>query len=44
MTEKNNSVKSHQGKEYYSGHLYDEQNFLQFRLANTFLSHVSLAD
>ncbi|MBN1363617.1 MAG: 1-acyl-sn-glycerol-3-phosphate acyltransferase [Syntrophaceae bacterium] len=44
MIEKSNSVKSYQGKEYYSGHLYDEQNFLQFRLAKTFLSHVSLAD
>jgi glycerol-3-phosphate O-acyltransferase len=33
-----------QEQQYYSGHLYDEQNFLQFRLAKTFLSHVSLAD
>lgn len=44
MNENNHSAKSHQGEEYYSGHLYDEQNFLQFRLAKTFLSRVSLAD
>ncbi len=33
-----------QPEEYYSGHLYDEQNFLQFRLAKTFLSSVSITD
>jgi len=44
MNEDNNLEKSNQKKEYYSGHLYDEQNFLQFRLAKTFLSHVSLGD
>ncbi|MFA5322785.1 MAG: 1-acyl-sn-glycerol-3-phosphate acyltransferase [Smithella sp.] len=44
MKENNNSAKSHQGKEYYSGRLYDKQNFLQFRLAKTFLSRVSLAE
>jgi glycerol-3-phosphate O-acyltransferase len=42
--EKMNSAKSDKDKEYYSGRLYDEQNFLQFRLAKTFLSHVSIAD
>ena len=41
---KNEFRKPNQDKEYYSGHLYDEQNFLQFRLAKTFLSHVSIAD
>ena len=34
----------HPNKEYYAGHLYDEQNYLQFRLAKTFLSRVSIAD
>ena len=38
------SEKSNQIEEYYSGHLYDEQNFLQFRLVKTFLSRVSIAD
>lgn len=33
-----------QVEEYYSGHLYDEQNFLQFRLAKTFLSSVTISD
>jgi len=33
-----------QEKEYYSGNLYDNQNFLQFRLVKTFLSRVSIAD
>lgn len=44
MDENNNSKKIQQSKEYYSGRLYDEQNFLQFRLAKTFLSQVSMAD
>src|SRR5664280_691052 len=44
MKEKMNSVKLNQDKEYYSGRLYDEQNFLQLRLAKTFLSRVSIAD
>jgi len=39
-----NSVKPDQNKEYYSGNIYDEQNFLQFRLLKTFLSQVSIAD
>jgi len=30
--------------QYYSGHLYEEQNFLQMRLIKPFLSSVSLAD
>ncbi len=33
-----------QNKEYYSGRLYDEQDFLRFQLAKTFLSRVSIAD
>ena len=33
-----------QDEEYYSGCLYDEQNFLRFRLAKIFLSRVSIAD
>ncbi len=44
MNENNDSAKFQLEKEYYSGHLYDEQNFLQFRLAKTFLSRVSMAD
>jgi glycerol-3-phosphate O-acyltransferase len=44
MKEKMNSVKLNQDKEYYSGRLYDEQNFSQFQLAKTFLSRVSIAD
>jgi glycerol-3-phosphate O-acyltransferase len=44
MKEKMNSAKPDQDKEYYSGRLYDEQKFLQFRLAKTFLSRVSIAD
>jgi glycerol-3-phosphate O-acyltransferase len=44
MKENIDSAKSHLSKAYYSGHLYDEQNFLQFRLAKTFLSRVSIAD
>ncbi len=39
-----NSAKPNQDEEYYSGRLYDEQNFLQLRLIKTFLSHVSIAD
>ena len=44
MKEKMNSDKPNQDKEYYSGRLYDEQNFSQFQLAKTFLSRVSIAD
>ncbi|MCX5850372.1 MAG: hypothetical protein NTW65_13155 [Deltaproteobacteria bacterium] len=44
MKENINSVKPNKDEEYYSGNLYDEQNFLQFRLAKTFLSRVSVAD
>ncbi len=44
MKENMNLTKPDQDKEYYSGCLYDEQNFLQFRLAKTFLSRVSIAD
>ena len=44
MNENKDSAKSRLEKQYYSGHLYDEQNFLQFRLAKTFLSRVSMAD
>ena len=44
MKEKMNSEKPNQDKEYYSGRLYDEQNFSQFQLAKTFLSRVSIAD
>ena len=39
-----NSAKPNQDKEYYSGNLYDEQNFLQFRMLKAFLSRVSIAD
>ncbi|MFZ1036876.1 MAG: 1-acyl-sn-glycerol-3-phosphate acyltransferase, partial [Smithella sp.] len=44
MNENNDFIKPDQNKEYYSGHLYDEQKFFQFRLVKTFLSRVSLAD
>ena len=39
-----NSAKQNQDKEYYSGRLYDDHNFLQLRLLKTFLSGVSIAD
>ena len=44
MNENNDFINPDQNKEYYSGHLYDEQKFFQFRLVKTFLSRVSLAD
>jgi glycerol-3-phosphate O-acyltransferase len=44
MKSNDHSDNPDQEQQYYSGHLYDEQNFLQFRLAKTFLSRVSLAD
>lgn len=44
MNENIGSEKSRQSEEYYAGHLYDEQNIFQFRIANTFLSRVSIAD
>ncbi len=44
MIENNNSTTSDHNEEYYAGRLYDNQNFLQFRLAKTFLSRVSIAD
>lgn len=31
-------------EEYYSGRIYDEQDFLRFQLAKTFLSRISIAD
>lgn len=44
MKNNDHSIYPDQEQRYYSGHLYDEQNFLQFRLAKTFLSRVSMAD
>lgn len=44
MNENTGSEKSRQSEEYYAGHLYDEQNIFQFRIAKTFLSRVSIAD
>ncbi len=44
MIENNNSTPSDHSQEYYAGRLYDDQDFLQFRLAKTFLSRVSIAD
>jgi glycerol-3-phosphate O-acyltransferase len=44
MKEKINLDKPNQDKEYYSGRLYPGQDFLQLRLAKTFLSRVSIAD
>ena len=44
MKDNDHPFKQVQNEEYYSGHLYDDQNFLQFRLAKTFLSRVSIAD
>ena len=44
MKETMNLTKPDQDKVYYSGNLYDEQDFLQFRLVKTFLSRVSIAD
>jgi len=44
MNEDHNSVTSNQTEEFYSGRLYDEQNILQDKLADIFLSRVSIAD
>jgi glycerol-3-phosphate O-acyltransferase len=44
MKENMNLVKPEQDKEYYSGRLSDKQNYLQLRMANTFLSSVSIAE
>ncbi|HUN53908.1 MAG TPA: 1-acyl-sn-glycerol-3-phosphate acyltransferase [Smithella sp.] len=44
MNDNNDFINPYQEKEYYSGHLYDEQKFFQFRLIKQFLSRVTLAD
>jgi glycerol-3-phosphate O-acyltransferase len=44
MNENNNSTNRVQNKEYYAGNLYDKRKFFQFRLIDTFLSRVSIAD
>ena len=44
MNDINNLNKKDRNVEYYSGHLYDRQNFFQFGLVKTFLSRISLAD
>ncbi len=44
MNENNNAANSGHGEEFYSGRLYDEKNYLQDKLANIFLSRVSMAD
>src|SRR4030042_5834793 len=33
-----------QDEKYYSGRIYDEQDFLRFHLAKIFLSRISIAD
>jgi glycerol-3-phosphate O-acyltransferase len=44
MKEKAKPVKQARDEEYYSGRIYDKQDFLRFHLAKEFLSRVSIAD
>jgi glycerol-3-phosphate O-acyltransferase len=44
MKEKPKPITKAQDKEYYSGRIYDEQDFLRYHLAKIFLSRVSIAD
>ncbi|MEN6489699.1 MAG: hypothetical protein ABFD66_12625, partial [Smithella sp.] len=44
MLKKNKSDSQAKDEEYYSGCLYDRQDFLRFQLAKTFLSRVSISD
>ncbi len=44
MKDMNDWNKPGNNEEYYSGHLYDRQNFFQFGLLKPFLSRVTLAD
>jgi len=44
MKEKAKPVTKTQDKEYYSGRIYAEQDFLRYHLAKEFLSRVSIAD
>jgi glycerol-3-phosphate O-acyltransferase len=44
MKEKAKPVTKVQDKEYYSGRIYAEQDFLRYHLAKEFLSRVSIAD
>ena len=44
MKEKAKPVAQARDEEYYSGRIYDEQDFLRYHLAKEFLSRVSIAD
>ncbi|MGD0022734.1 MAG: 1-acyl-sn-glycerol-3-phosphate acyltransferase, partial [Smithellaceae bacterium] len=44
MKEKAKPVAQARGEGYYSGRIYDEQDFLRYHLAKEFLSRVSIAD
>ncbi|MEN6374463.1 MAG: 1-acyl-sn-glycerol-3-phosphate acyltransferase [Smithella sp.] len=44
MLKENKSDSQEKDEEYYSGCLYDRQDFLRFQLAKTFLSRVSIPD
>jgi glycerol-3-phosphate O-acyltransferase len=44
MIEKARSSIQVQDEKYYSGRIYDEQDFLRFHLAKIFLSRISIAD
>ena len=44
MLEENKSEPQLENEEYYSGCMYDKQDFLRFRPAKTFLSRVSIND
>jgi glycerol-3-phosphate O-acyltransferase len=44
MLDEKKTDQQEKNEEYYSGCLYDDQNFLRFRPAKTYLSRVSIAD
>ena len=44
MSEKTLPVTDHDENEYYSGCMYEQQDFWRFRPAKTYLSRVSITD
>ncbi|PKN10409.1 MAG: hypothetical protein CVU70_02955, partial [Deltaproteobacteria bacterium HGW-Deltaproteobacteria-5] len=44
MSEKTSPVTDHDENEYYSGCMYEQQDFWRFRPAKTYLSRVSITD
>jgi len=44
MIDEVKTIKKYLDEEFYSGRIYEEQDFLRFQLAKTFLSRVSIAD